>query len=73
MNELKLLIESMISYYRENDCFEPCDLNQILNLAERETTEVNNLIYKFFMINTTIADNAGMPVLKQVYRTIGGY
>jgi hypothetical protein len=73
MNQLKNLIEEMLVFYRENDCFEPWQLNQILNLAEFQTTEVNDLIQKFYMINTTIASNGGVPVLKQVYNIVGGY
>ncbi|MEH7116205.1 hypothetical protein V7128_02100 [Neobacillus vireti] len=70
MNNLKSLIEEMITYYREHDCFEACDLNEILNHAEQANDKVGRLLYKFYIINTTIASNGGMPVLKQVYNMI---
>jgi hypothetical protein len=69
-NQLKSLIEEMIAYYREYDCFEASDLNQILNFAEQANDKVSRLLYKFYIINTTIASNGGVPVLKQVYNMI---
>lgn len=68
--QLKSLIESMMDYYRNYDHFEECDLNEIVNLSEYQTTEVRKLIQKFYMINTTIAENGGVPVLKQIYKMI---
>lgn len=70
MNELKNLINEMIEFYRENDCFEPWQLNQILNLVEFHNDTIGKLIYKFYIINTTIASNGGVPVLKEILSTL---
>ncbi|MED3562299.1 hypothetical protein [Bacillus xiapuensis] len=70
MNQLKSLIEEMLVSYRENDCFEEWQLNQILSFAEQATDKISRNLYKFYIINTQIASNGGVPVLKQVYNMI---
>lgn len=71
MNEqLKKHIENMLAEYRENGSFSKSSLDQLLHLADFAEFEVSKLINKFHYINTKIADNGGVPVLKQAYNLI---
>jgi hypothetical protein len=67
---LKTHIEKMLSFYRWHDRFESEDLDIILELADYTDVETSNLINKFHYINTRIADNGGVPVLKQILQTL---
>jgi hypothetical protein len=68
--ELKTLVGKMIGEYRETGGFSQSNLKEILNLVDFQDKEVSFLILKFHHINTRIADNGGIPVLKELYRMI---
>lgn len=74
MNEtttiLKELIEIMFNEYREMQHFTNENIEQLLNLADFQEYEVSRLINKFHYINTEIADNGGVPILKQIYNML---
>jgi len=69
-NEIKNHIENMLAEYRENGSFQQSSLDQLLELADFAEYEVSRLINKFHYINTKIANNGGVPVLKQAYALI---
>lgn len=56
--QLKILIHSMIEEYRENFCFSKSHLEQLLQLGSYSSGETN------------IADNGGVPVLKEILRLV---
>ncbi|PEB42215.1 hypothetical protein [Bacillus pseudomycoides] len=68
--ELKTLVSNMIGEYREMGKFSQDNLEKILHLADFQEDKVSKLINKFHYINTKIADNGGMPVLKEIYNMI---
>ncbi|EJR09159.1 hypothetical protein II9_05590 [Bacillus cereus MSX-D12] len=68
--ELKTLVGKMIGEYREIGKFSQSNLEEILNLVDFQDKEISFLILKFHHINTRIADNGGIPVLKEIYRMI---
>jgi hypothetical protein len=70
MKQLKSLIENMIQEYRENGKFSTINLEKILFEADFVNDEIGKLINKFHFIATEIADNGGMPVLKQIYNIV---
>ncbi|MFC8689695.1 hypothetical protein [Brevibacillus porteri] len=69
-NEIKPLINEMLDYYRMNGCFTPERLDELLMLADFADEEVGKLINKFHYINTKIADNGGIPMLKKVLEMV---
>ncbi|PFZ35489.1 hypothetical protein COL77_29415 [Bacillus wiedmannii] len=68
--ELKTLVGKMIGEYRETGKFSQSNLEEILNLVDFQDKEISFLILKFHHINTRIADNGGIPVLKEIHRMI---
>ncbi|MEC0031175.1 hypothetical protein P4L24_25345 [Bacillus cereus] len=68
--ELKTLASKMIDEYREIGKFSKNNLDEIWSLSFSQKNEIAQLIYKFHYINTKIADNGGMPVLKEIYNAI---
>jgi hypothetical protein len=67
---LKTHINNMLEFYRWHDRFNSEDLNLLIELADYTEHEVGKLINKFHYINTRIADNGGVPVLKQILTLI---
>lgn len=71
-NEVKSTINSMLDYYRSNNCFTPESIDELMFLADFADDEVGKLINKFHYINTNITDSGGVPVLKQVLEMVSG-
>lgn len=69
-NQLALHINSMLNEYNQTQSFSNESLDQLLNLADYTTFEVSKLINKFHYINTQIADNGGIPVLKAILKEL---
>jgi hypothetical protein len=67
---LKTHINNMLEYYRWHDCFNSEDLDLLMQLADYTALEISKLINKFHYINTRIADNGGVPVLKQILQLL---
>lgn len=67
---LKTHINNMLEYYRWHDRFKSKDLDLLMELADFTGYEISKLINKFHYINTRIADNGGVPVLKQILQLI---
>ncbi|PKR82490.1 hypothetical protein [Heyndrickxia camelliae] len=67
---LKILASSMVIEYREKNCFSPVSLEQILQYVNFTDDETGKLIKKFHFINTKIASNGGVPILKEILNRI---
>jgi hypothetical protein len=67
---LKTHINNMLEYYRWHDRFNSEDLDLLMELADFTEYEISKLINKFHYINTRIADNGGVPVLKQILQLL---
>ena len=67
---LKTHIDNMLEYYRWHLYFNSEDVETLIQLADHTEHEVSKLINKFYYINTKIADNGGVPVLKQILQLI---
>ncbi|MED3563796.1 hypothetical protein [Bacillus xiapuensis] len=64
--QLKALILLMLNEYRGKNSFSKPNLETILQLADFTELEISRLINKFHYINTRIADNGGIPILKDI-------
>jgi chemotaxis regulatin CheY-phosphate phosphatase CheZ len=67
---LSTLIEEMLTTYRNTQSFTPDQMEDILEIADFTDNETGAAINKFHYINTVIAENAGVPVLKDIYEYI---
>lgn len=68
--QLTKLIYSMIEEFREKDKFSPLNLDLILSFASFTDPNITELINKFHYINTEIASNGGIPVLKEILKIL---